>query len=209
VIAPRTIFVTIAVFVTTTHPAAADYAAVRVAVGAAVPTGDSAYKQHVDTSPLADASVAYNWSGFVGMVSAGVTDLQLAPNPTFATSQHDPSAMRLRFLAHAGFEHKLTPKLTANIRVGAGVDLTYTSYDFPTGGGVEHRTENESGLAFEAGLGAWFDVGFSVQVGGELAIPMAFHGTYVDAFSPLDFTYTSIEGQLLIGVRVTSSSYEQ
>ena len=73
--------------------------------------------------------------------------------------------------------HPVTPKLVLSARVGAGVDLAHASATVTILGNTTTTSDTNAGFAFELGGGIWYDLG-GVQLGGELALPIAAHSKH-------------------------------
>jgi hypothetical protein len=76
------------------------------------------------------------------------------------------------------------------------------SYDYTLLGTRFTSSDSDTGYAFEFGGGAWWDAG-SVQVGGELAIPIGHHDKASQNGS-IGFQWTAYDLDLLVGIRLLS-----
>lgn len=101
------------------------------------------------------------------------------------------------------FHHHVARRLIADARVGVGLDIVRIGYK-NSSDGIER---SDTGLAIEASVGLWYSFGV-VQLGGELAIPIAFHDALDVLFDvegqgvelPIHYTSCDLEAQL--GARV-------
>jgi hypothetical protein len=168
--------------------------------GLQLPLGDNDWTNTVDVSPTLGLRAGVVQNALAGMVSVdftpeNLTDQQTMPN---GVDTH-ASGYRLRLLAHVGFEHHIAPKLTLTGRAGAGIDIAHGSYDFNFLGAHLASSNTDTGYAFEFGGGVWWDAG-SVQVGGELAVPIGHHDKASQNGS-VGFVYTSYDLNFLFGIR--------
>ncbi len=113
---------------------------------------------------------------------------------------------RFRILGHLQFRSRIAKNATLSGRFGAGVDILHESAEItiPLIGTVK-GSDSDLGIAFEAALGAWFDVG-SLQLGGEVALPIGYHSSAGNPNNPADpndakFDYTSVDIDVMLGVR--------
>jgi hypothetical protein len=113
----------------------------------------------------------------------------------------DVSAHRFRIQVMAAAHHK-AGKVLASFRGGLGIDVARVSIDGNILGFQIDESDTDVGLALEVAGGIWFPVG-SVEVGGELALPMSFHDDGPDNDIDLE-EYTSVDFDLLVGVRFRS-----
>ncbi|HET7373274.1 MAG TPA: hypothetical protein VFJ20_07795, partial [Gemmatimonadaceae bacterium] len=99
------------------------------------------------------------------------------------------------------FAQHVAPKLSLGARVGAGLDLAYGSYSVSFLGNTTSHSNWNAGVAFELAGGLWFDVG-SIQLGGELALPIGYHSHKAENTMDIAFDYTSYDFDLLFNVRL-------
>jgi hypothetical protein len=109
-----------------------------------------------------------------------------------------------RFLADLTLHHQVAPKLVVSVRAGVGLELAPASATVTILGGTSSSSDTNAGFAFEVGGGLWYSLG-DVQVGGELALPVAWHSNRNDGSdNGYPFNYTDYNIDVLIGVRVLS-----
>ena len=173
------------------------------AAGLQMPLGDSDWTKYVDPSPVLSARAGVVEGLLSGMLSVDFIPESLTSQQTRpANFDTGASGYRFRVLAHGGIEKKVGDKLTVTGRVGLGVDIVHGSYDYTLLGTRFSGSNSDAGLAVEFGGGAWWDVG-SVQVGGEIALPIGHHDSPAQNGS-IGFVWTSYDLDLLVGVRFLS-----
>jgi hypothetical protein len=173
---------------------------VEVAGGVMIPASNDQWTDYVDSGPKLAARV-----GSVGQTVGGMVSIDWSPINTDDTgfgNAFDVSAHRFRILIAAVTHQRVGANLTASFRVGAGADIAYTRIETNILGFRNEASDTDVGLALEAGFGLWFNVG-SMQVGGELALPIGFHDDGPDNDIDLE-DYTSVDLDLLFGVRFLS-----
>lgn len=106
------------------------------------------------------------------------------------TDAADTSAHRFRMLASFSFNAR-AGALNLSARTGLGFDF------LRLGRASEHDTI--LGYAAEVGVGVWLAAGV-VEVGGDVAVPLALHGSSTVGDLSLD-GYLSIDVDVLLGVR--------
>ncbi|GEM_PF-2554026 len=104
----------------------------------------------------------------------------------------DVSAYRIRLLPNFVYHHPIAPKVDLSARVGIGIDYVHESVTALN----TTSTTSDTAFAFELGGGLWYDVG-SVELGGELALPISSHSDKNGA------NYSSYDIDILVGVRFT------
>jgi hypothetical protein len=170
------------------------------ALGIMMPVGDDDWTDYVEASPKLAVRVGGSGSGSGrtgALISADWTPIESDEN-AFA----DISADRFRVLVH-GFSHfAIGPKLSGSVRVGAGVDIAHVNIKTNLGPLSGEASDTDPGLALEAAAGLWFDLG-SIQIGGEVALPLGFHADGSDGNVDLN-DYMSYDLDLLFGVRFVS-----
>jgi hypothetical protein len=112
----------------------------------------------------------------------------------------DVSAHRFRLLVGPVFQHSVSNTLVVTGRAGIGADIQYVSTEVDVFGTTVEDSESDVGLGLEFAGGLWFRLG-SVAVGGELGLPISMHD---DDNENIDYNWTSIDVDLLFGVRFTS-----
>ena len=175
-----------------------DFASFELAVGGHLPVGDSSWKRDTSASPTAYGAVAWHFDEHFGVAGSAAYIDQLDVQSPAGT--YKPSIVHLRGLAQAFYEARPIDHLTVAVRLGLGLDEMLASWDMPEGGIPSYRDEQTSALAIEPGVGAWWDAGIGVQVGGEIALPISTSRTSMlltPAFATYDFA-------VLAGIRITS-----
>jgi hypothetical protein len=111
----------------------------------------------------------------------------------------DISTHRFRVLLSAAAQQKIGPKLYASLRIGGGIDIAYVNVHTDILGFTSDNSDTDTGLAIEPAAGLWFHTG-SMQIGGELALPLAWHDDRNDNNVQVN-GYTSVDLDLMFGVR--------
>ena len=175
---------------------------IEVAGGAMLPIEDSQWTDYVDSGPKLAVRIGGAGSGNIGgLFSADWTPIT---EDEQGFGNFDISSNRFRLLVNVFTEHKMGPKLTAQVRGGAGIDIAYVHVTGDLGPlGMIDNSDSDVGLALEVAGGLWFAAGESVQIGGELALPFGFHGDRDENNITLN-EYTSFDIDLLFGVRFVS-----
>ncbi len=196
----RALALSLAVLVVPARASAESF--VEVAGGIMMPVGDDDWTNYVEAGPK--LALRVGGTGSEGrtsgaLISADWTPIQVDDD---AFGFADVSADRFRILVNLYADRTIGPKLTASIRVGAGIDLAHVNASVNVGPFAGESSDTDPGLAIEAGGGLWFDVG-SVQIGGEIALPLGFHADGED--NDIDLAdYMSYDIDLLFGVRIVS-----
>lgn len=167
--------------------------------GVMLPVEDSQWTGYVDSGPKLAVRIGGAGSGNIGgMFSADWTPIT-EDEDGFAG--FDVTSHRYRLLVNVFAEHKMGPKLTALVRGGAGIDIAYVHATADLGLlGKFDNSDSDVGLALEVAGGLWFQAGESVQLGGELALPLGFHGDRDENSITLE-EYSSLDIDLLFGLR--------
>jgi hypothetical protein len=169
--------------------------------GMSIPIGDDDWERTVDESPKIGVRVGAFPDRIGGFLQADWTPVnQEADEGPFPGGETDISAHRFRMLAGAMLRHPISNTLVFSGRAGLGIDIAYASVSGNIAGFEIDESETDAGLAVELGAGLWFKAG-SVEVGGEVGLPMAFHD---DDNQQIDFVYNSYDLDLLVGVRFVS-----
>jgi opacity protein-like surface antigen len=181
-------------------PAHADTFAAVVG-GLTTPLGDSNWTDAVESSPTLGVRAGTIHGDIGGMLTLDwVPETTDAMGGTFAGGSSNVSAHRFRILANLAFEHRVAPKVTVAGRVGAGLDIVHASVDINVGPITSNASDTDVNVGFELGGGVWFDVG-SVQLGGELGLPIATHSHKATASGEITFDWTSYDLALVFGLR--------
>jgi len=174
--------------------------------GISIPVGDSDWTNRAESSPKLEARAgAMGDNGIGGMLQADWTPVNLDQKGFngFGTN-FDVSGQRYRILADLAFHKRVAPKLIANGRIGAGIDIAHTSVTITSPLGNGSSSDTDTNFAFELGGGLYYDVG-SVQIGGELALPIGHHSKQGNPTAgSFTFNYTSYDIDILFGERFTS-----
>ncbi len=169
--------------------------------GAMIPISDEQWTDYVESGPKLGVRV-----GSVGNKVGGALSIDWSPinaDDNGFGSAVDISSHRFRILMSAVSHQPVGGNLTASFRVGFGADIAYTNVQTNIFGIMNEESDADVGLALEAGFGLWFNVG-SMQVGGEIALPIGFHDDGPDNDVDLE-EYTSVDLDLLFGVRLFSN----
>jgi hypothetical protein len=181
-------------------PALAD-SFVEIAGGIMIPVEDGDWTEYVDPGPKLGLRLASLSDKLGGMLSLDWTPLEVRSAGAFGGA-FDVSAHRLRVLGSLTTAQPIASKLALSVRLGAGIDITRVHLETNVFGVRSSRTDVDSGLALEAAVGLWFNAG-SVQIGGELALPLAFHSDGSDDVIDLA-DYSSFDVDIMFGVRFLS-----
>ena len=132
-----------------------------------------------------------------------------APHPSklFPLSAYHEGLWRMRILGHALVElpHVVDPRLSVMVRAGIGADVLYETWDRLMNQSYIADSHVHTGFGFEVGAAAWFEVALGIDVGAEVAVPMSIHHSdAVNTTVPGALEYTSVDIDLLLGVRLTS-----
>jgi hypothetical protein len=171
---------------------------VELAGGVMMPVEDDTWTNYVDAGPKLAARVGgIGESHLGGVLSVDWSPLNL--NDQGFGNLADITGQRFRILASVMTLQKIGPKLYASLRIGGGIDITYTHVQTKLGPLSSDETDTDSGLAIEAAGGLWLRAG-GIQLGGELALPLSFNsdgkGENIDLKD-----YTSFDIDILFGVR--------
>ena len=176
-------------------PAAADSFA-EVVAGMALPLAEDDYTDQVDDSPK--LGVRFGTAGEKGAGLELGLDFTPVNHELPEVLGFDIDFQRYRILLGGRFGAPVGKgKLRAFGRVGAGVDIVRTSVTQDTLDVDE--SETDLGLAVEVGGGLLFDAG-PVVVGGQVALPFAFHFEDDQNENRIDYEYTGIDLDLLLTV---------
>jgi hypothetical protein len=173
---------------------------VELAGGFMTPISDDQWSDYSESGPKLAAR-----AGVVGPKVGGLLSLDWSPINTDETGfgNVDVSAHRFRIQAMGVFHHN-AGKLIASFRGGLGIDIASVSVNGDFFGIQIDESDTDVGLALEVAGGIWFPVG-SVEVGGELALPMSFHSERTQQEDGIAIAeYTSVDLDLLFAVRFRS-----
>jgi hypothetical protein len=181
-------------------PALAD-SFVEIAGGIMIPVEDQDWKDYVDSGPKLGLRLGSLSDKLGGMLSLDWTPLE-ARSDGFPGGSFDVSAHRFRVIGSLTTSQPIAPKLALSVRLGAGIDITRVHLETNFLGARSSRTDVDSGLALEAAAGLWFNAG-SIQIGGELALPLAFHSD--SSNDEIDLAdYSSFDVDIMFGIRFLS-----
>ena len=170
---------------------------VELAGGVMIPTADSQWTDYVEPGLKLAAR-----AGAVGQKAGAMLSIDWTPLNADKVPFGDISSNRFRFLVSATTLMKAAPKVHVSFRVGLGADISHVNVQTDIFGVHTENSDTDVGIALEAAGGLWFDAG-SVQVGGELALPISYHDDGKDNGIDLN-AYTSLDIDLLFGVRFVS-----
>jgi hypothetical protein len=172
--------------------------------GIAIPMADDDWTDAVETSPKLTVKAGAVPGTIGGAVSFDWTPVNTdAQGFSSGIASADVSAHRFRILANLLFHMPVQKKLHFEGRAGIGVDIAHASVSGDVLGVNFESSDTDAGLGLEVGAGMWFDVG-SVQVGAQVALPVAMHDHQADNTGEITFDYTSYDFDLLFGVRFVS-----
>ncbi|MGE5182836.1 MAG: hypothetical protein ACM31C_12265 [Acidobacteriota bacterium] len=176
--------------------------------GIAAPLGDNTWTNTVETSPkLGVRAGGFNSEGQLGgMLSLDWTPENLDNSGgAFPGGSVDTSGHRFRILVQALAQQHVLPKVSIVERAGAGVDIARGAYSASFLGSTTDHSDTNVGVGFEFGGGVWIAISDSMQLGGELAIPIGYHShKSTGQNGDIAFDYTSYDLDLLFGVRLWS-----
>lgn len=173
--------------------------------GGSVALAGSDWRSSAELSPAVTGRFGAMHGGFGGLLAITWTPQRLtSPSAVlpFGTSEH--SLHLFRFVAEAVAEHRVTPQLALDARAGAGIDVGYVSFQHLVSGTASNEQATDIGLAAEAGGDAWWTVGEGVDLGASLTLPYTHHGGTTTASESV-LSYSSLDVELLLGVRIRSS----
>jgi hypothetical protein len=188
------------VLVTIAAPAHAE-SFVDIYGGISIPIADDDWTDAVESSPVIGAR-----AGAFPKEIGGYLQVEWMPTNTDAQGWNVPgssgniSAHRFRVMV-GPLLHRNIGALSVTGRAGIGLDIAYARASGNIGPVTFDESETDVGLGFEFAGGLWFKLG-NLEVGGELALPVGLHD---DDNNAIDFNYTSVDIQLLFGVRFLSN----
>jgi hypothetical protein len=174
--------------------------------GATLPVADSRWSDGADSGVKVFAG-----AGIVRTVGALATIEGAwlgAPHPSklFQLFTYHERLFRMRILGHAVLElpHVIDPRLSVMVRAGIGADVLYETWDRLTNQTYIGDSRVHAGFGFEVGAAAWFEVALGIDVGVAVGVPMSIHHSdSVNTSAPGALEYTSVDIDLLAGVRLT------
>ena len=173
--------------------------------GISIPAGDDNWTNLTNSSPKLGLRGGVMHGELGGMLQVDWTPVNLDnTGESFGAGSINTAGDELRFLADLAFQHRVLPKVTITARGGAGLDIAYASYSVVLGTSTTTHSNSDVGIAFELAGGAWFDISPNVQLGAELAIPISYHSAKNQNIGDISFDYTSVNVDLLFGVRLFS-----
>ncbi len=169
-----------------------------IEAGIANPIGDSDWTNAVGTSFKLSGKVGATIpEGIGGALQVDWTPLNLNNDGSGVV---DVSFYRFRILPTFVYHHPVAPKLSVSARVGVGIDYIHASATTTVLGTTTTSSSSDTGFAFEIGGGLWYDLG-SVELGGELALPISSHSDKDD-----NINFSTYDIDILVGLRFTSRS---
>jgi hypothetical protein len=192
------------------HVSADGYGFLRFSGGAALPLGDHTWRQSAGVSPKLGVGVG-GVVGTVGaMFTADATLIRLAEDEDlFAMGTSNETMRRARLLGHVSYDRRNVgdPRVALVFRGGVGADIAFASYDRFSGGTNYPKSLTKVGLALELAAAAYVELGPGVHLGGELAVPISRYASETAPGGATGFRYTSVDLDVLVTVRFTSTSY--
>jgi hypothetical protein len=171
--------------------------------GVAAPLGDDTWTNTVETSPKLGVRAGAINGQLGGMLSLDWTPENLDQmGGAFPGGGADISAHRFRILVQAIAQQHVLPKVSIVERAGAGVDIAHGAYSVTVLGSTTSNSDTNVGVGFEFGGGVWIDITPTVQLGGEVAVPIGYHSHKSSGNGDIAFDYTSYDVDLLFGVRL-------
>jgi hypothetical protein len=167
--------------------------------GLAVPLSDDQYTDAVDASPVLGARLGAYPKALGGFFSF---DWMIADVENDGALGLDFDAHRFRLLVGPELHHPVSNTLGVTARAGIGLDIVRSTASGNLGPIAIDESETDLGLGFEFAGGVWFGFG-GVQVGGEVSLPISMHDDDPNE-NDYDFDYTSVDLQLMVGVRFMS-----
>jgi hypothetical protein len=172
-----------------------------IAGGFTAPMGDDDWNDTVESSPKLKLAAGGMNNQFGGFFSADwAPENTDAMGGTFPGGSTDISAHRFRLLVGPAFEAPLNRMLVFTGRVGIGADITHASARVTILGSTSETSDTDVGFGFEVGAGLWARVG-SLQLGGEVGIPIGHHDHAADDSGEIAMEWTSYDFDVLFGVR--------
>lgn len=172
-----------------------------IAGGFTAPMGDDDWDNTVESSPKLALRAGKMNKSFGGFFSADwVPENTDAMSGVFPGGSTDISAHRFRLLVGPAFEAPLNRMLVFTGRLGIGADITRASAKVTFLGGSTETSDTDVGFGFEVGAGLWAKVG-SMQVGGEVGIPVGYHDHAANDQGEIAMQWTSYDLDVLFGVR--------
>lgn len=169
--------------------------------GISIPISDDQWTDAVETSPV----IGVRGGAFPKEIG-GYLGIEWMPANTnnegwnVPGSSADVSAHRFRIQA-GPILHRNVGALSVTGRAGIGIDIAHVNVSGQVLGVSFDESETDVGLGFEFAGGLWFKLG-GLEVGGEVSLPIGMHD---DDNENIDFDHTSVDLQLLFGVRFLSN----
>jgi hypothetical protein len=167
--------------------------------GLAIPVSDDQYTDTVDTSPVLGARVGaypHELGGFFSF------EWMIADVKNDGALGLDFDAHRFRLIVGPELHHAVSNTLAVTARGGLGLDIARATASGNIGPIAVDESETDLGLGFEFAGGLWAHLG-GLEVGGEVSLPISMHDDDANE-NDYDFDYTSVDLQLLFGVRFVS-----
>lgn len=169
--------------------------------GISIPVSDDDWTDTVESSPVLGLRVGAVPNQIGGYLSADWMPTNTdAEGWSLPGTSADVSAHRFRLMVGPLFKHSVSNTLAVTARAGIGADIAHVNVSGNVGPVTFDESETDVGLGFEFAGGVWFKLG-NLAVGGEVALPIGIHD---DDNDQVDFVYTSVDLQLLFGVRFVS-----
>jgi hypothetical protein len=186
----------VAIVLAATAGAAQADGLVEAALGLDLPLGDKTWTNIANTSPMLAVRAGSSAGELAGMLSADWTPI--------STSLDGFSYQRYRLMFNGELHHRIAPRVLVAGRFGLGVDIVHASYSLTVSPNLTAGTNGtDVGIALEAAIGVWYDLGNRMFAGLELALPISKHNENADQ-SQINFDYTSVDLAILGTVRFGS-----
>lgn len=171
------------------------------------PVGDNNWTNTVDSGPELGARVGAGGDDLAGFLAVAWTPLRTnAQGGSFPGGSTDITAHRFRVLGDVEFRHRIAPKLAISGRLGLGADILYGAYSVTFLGATTSNSDTNAGLAFDAGVAGWYELGEKTEIGVELVVPVGYHSKKAQNAGDLSFDYTQTNIDLWLTLRLGSRS---
>ena len=171
--------------------------------GLTIPVGDGNWTDNADSSPklgLRIGAFPHEIGAFIAADWTPInTDAQGWSGPL---SSGDISAHRFRTMGGVMFHHNVSNTIAVTGHGMVGADIAHASITISGIAGSTTQSDTNVGLGLAFGGGVWFRAG-SLEVGGEVQVPVAFHSDD-NKNDLIPYDYTSVDLELLGGVRFLS-----
>lgn len=170
--------------------------------GISLPLADDTWTKTVDTSPKVGVRAgAVSKEGLGGLLAVDFSPESI-PNSSGAIGgiSGSFSMFRFRILAELVAQHRFS-LVTLELRAGGGIDLAHDSATGTIGTFSKTTSGTDVGYALEFGGDVWFDLSDSLQLGGQVSLPIGHHDGSDGGYN---FSWTSYDLDVLAGIRFRS-----